>query len=113
MSRRGTTLVELMIVVAVLGILAAGALMATHQQPLYGRAAMQQVYAAGLLEWTADQVSAGQPPDPAVAARLRSSLPDAEVTVIPRGQTALLVVEWRGPMGRTERRTLTVFRGKP
>lgn len=109
------TLVELMITVAVLGILVALAGPAGRISELRGLTVLQRERATVLLDYEADCVSTGRAPDPAVVERLTTSLPGAAVTATERTGTTTLTVHWRAPglqpAGRLDERSVTVFTG--
>lgn len=107
--RRGYTLVELMVVVAVLGILAALAGGTGRAQRLEGLEMEQRERAALLLDYLATCASTGAAQDPATLARLVGALPDERQTALQDGDAVTLRVTWRGPGNRPEARALTVF----
>jgi prepilin-type N-terminal cleavage/methylation domain-containing protein len=109
MEPRGTTLIELMVVVAIVGI-SVGTLgaAATHQR-LAGLAELQRERAAQLLEYHAECLSSGRQPAPAILDRLRDGLPSANVQIERRGQTVTITVTWKSMNNLKERRALVVF----
>jgi prepilin-type N-terminal cleavage/methylation domain-containing protein len=108
-NRRGTTLIELMVCVAVLGITAAAAGVTGSRMQAQGRAAIQQEQALLLLEYHASCASTGAAVDDAVADRLMEPLPDGTLWAVHGGKTTTLEVSWRDAMGRPTARRLTVF----
>jgi len=106
--RRGVTLVELMIVVAMLGIMTACLGDATRRVQLLGLAELQQEQAQILLDYHAQCAMSGQgsiePP-----AHLISSLPGATITQQQAGKLLTLALTWDGPAGSPATRSLTVF----
>lgn len=109
------TLVELMITVAVLGILVALAGPAARISELRGLTVLQRERATVLLDYEADCVSTGRTPDPAVVERLTTSVPGAAVTATEAAGATTLTVHWRAPglqpAGRLDERSVTVFTG--
>lgn len=116
MSRRATTLVELMIVVAMVGILT-GLLHANARRArLGGMAELQRERARIWAGYLGDSGARGVPPDPAVVQRLTAFLPDATSSTEVRGGVQTLTVRWTSPLGRAESLSLTAFeagRGAP
>jgi prepilin-type N-terminal cleavage/methylation domain-containing protein len=109
MRRRAYTLVELMITVAVLGILAALAGGAGRASRLTALGELKRARALVLLEYRAGCEVSGNAPDPEVVARLTEALPGAEVTVEAHGPTVTVRARWEGARDRVEERSLTVF----
>ena len=109
MNRRGTTLVELMIVVAMLTIMTTALGTASRRARLLGLAEVQQQQAQVLLEYRAERLLAEQPARPETLARLTESLPEATVSELREGATITLSVSWRDALGGPSTRSLTVF----
>ena len=107
-NRRGVTLVELMIVVAMLGILAAALGDATRRVQLLGLAEVQQEQAQALLDHHARCALSGAR-DQALSAHLTEGLPGALLTEREEGDTLTLTLTWDGPAGTPSTRALTVF----
>jgi prepilin-type N-terminal cleavage/methylation domain-containing protein len=109
--KRGSTLVELMITVALLGIVAGGAL--SHGQRSVRRAAqerLQQERASQVLEYEAEAVSTGASVDQGVEGALLEELPGASVSARRAGPTTTIELTWHAE-GATRTRSLTVFTG--
>jgi Tfp pilus assembly protein PilE len=106
---RGTTLIEAMIVVAIVGItvLTLGALVQSQRRD--GVAELRREHAGQLLEYYAGCVARGMTPDDAVVARLKESVPSARVDVSRNGEVAVVRVAWMPPVGAEQERALTVF----
>lgn len=109
MNRRDVTLVELMIVVAILGILTSAVGSATRQAQLTALSELHRERALLLLEYHADQLLLAQAPDPAVLERLTAALPKAAVLVERSSGVATLQATWEAPTGRSSTRSLTVL----
>ncbi len=109
MTRRGYTLIEVMIVVAVLGITAAGASLTGSRIRMHGIDALQQEQAWLLLEYRATCLSGGRVPDATVEDRLTAPLPDAVVTSTSSGAHTTVGIASTDPFGRATHRDLTVF----
>jgi len=109
MRNRGTTLVELMITVAIIGISSSIIVGAAHQARMAGFAELQRERALLLLEYHAGCASSGQPVSADVTQRLVESLPDAEVSSASAEGLTTVTVRWRPPLGLTQERSLTVF----
>lgn len=114
MARRGFTLIELMICVAIIGITCATAGVTADRTRQVGRAELQREQAQLLLEYHASCLSTGRPVDDAVEDRLLAPLADAVLSREDDGGAATLVVSWRDPFGRPVSRSMVVFaRGGP
>ena len=107
-DRRGVTLVELMIVVAMLGIMTACLGDATRRIQLLGLSELQQEQAQLLLEYHARCAMNGQR-SPAPPDHLSSGLPGAEITQQSDGKLLTLSITWEGPAGSPATRAVTVF----
>jgi len=112
-TKRGVTLVELMLTVALLSISVGGALAATHRVRLLGISEIQRERALLALEYHADCVVSDRPIDPAVATPLLDALPDAVFSSSQIGPTVRLHIAWRDPSGMPSQRSLMVFGGQP
>ena len=112
MRKSGFTLVELMVCTAIVAIIGAGALRVGRTSRMQGLAELQRARAELLLDYEAGRVATGRSPDPAVVARLTAQLPDAQVTVTPQGETALIAVDWRPADMAAARAELVVFAGR-
>ncbi len=110
MRRRAYTLIELMIVVAIIGITAALAGGTGSEARMRGIAEIQQQQALLLAEYVADHEASGRPTDDLVLARLAEPLPDVSVTRAPAGPATTIEIRWRDPFGREVTRSLTSFR---
>ena len=109
MHKRGTTLIELMITVAIIGISSGILIGAAHQARMAGFAEVQRERALLLLEYHAGCASSGQPASAEVTQRLVESLPDARVRSESADGLTTFTVQWRPPLGLTQERSLTVF----
>ncbi len=109
MSCRGTTLVELMITVAIIGISSGLIIGAARHARMLGFGELQRERALLLLEYHAVHVSQGHGVDEAVVERLTESLPDASVSTRSTSDLTTLTVRWRPPLGLEQERSLTVF----
>lgn len=109
MKRRGFTLIELMIVIAVIGIVSAASGLTGVELRVRARAAVEREQALLALEHQAARLSAGEAPDPAVSARLAEPLRDVVITTAAQGPATTITVAWRDPSGRPVHRALTVF----
>lgn len=111
MNRRGYTLVELIIAVAILGILTVGVAGSVRDARLRGLAQLQRERALLLLAYHAACVADGRPVKAPVEDRLVEALPEARVERRSQGDLATLTVSWRPPRGGIASRSLTVFAG--
>ena len=107
--RNGLTLVELMITVAMLGIMAACLGTATRRVQLTGITELQHEQALLLLEYHADCTINNTRPDRNTLDRLTRTLPGAEVHRVREGGVVTLVANWRDALGGPAIRSLTVF----
>ncbi|HVE86025.1 MAG TPA: prepilin-type N-terminal cleavage/methylation domain-containing protein [Myxococcales bacterium] len=105
----GATLIELMVVVALIGISAGAAGMAVRHEREAGLAELQRELAAQLMEYHAGCLASGRRPDAAALQRLEESLPSARVRVYRRGRLATVTVSWTSMNGLEQRRSLSVF----
>lgn len=108
MRQRGFTLVEAMITVALIGIVSviAGATAVAERRA--AASVLDGERAAQVLEYEADCLSTGKPPDARVLVQLQAELPGARLEVAKAGQAATITVSWtRG--GTPGSRSLTVF----
>lgn len=108
-TRQGVTLVELMIAVAMLGIMASGLGFATRHLQLVGIAELQQEQAMVLLAYHAQHRASGTIPSEDTLARLTTGLPDAQVLEVRSGAVTTLTVTWRDAYGGPAIQDLTVF----
>lgn len=110
MSRRGGfTLVELMITVALIGIIAGGASLVMHRVRASAEAAIQHRRAELLLDAHAGALVRGQPLPPALDERLRVGLPDAVLELGSAGGRSTLTLRWREATGLPVQRSLVLF----
>jgi prepilin-type N-terminal cleavage/methylation domain-containing protein len=107
---KGVTLIELMITIALIGILSASAGVTTSRMRQLAVLEVQREQAHLLVDYHAAHLSRGVPADTAVVARLESPLPDVDVTFDSAGRTTTVVVRWRDPLNRSATHALTVFR---
>lgn len=107
---RGFTLIELMIVVAIMGITAAAAGVTASHVRATGLVEVQRERALLLLEYQASCLSTAKEPEAAVRDRLEAPLPDVVLTESRAGSATTLRVDWRDPLGRSAHRSLTVFK---
>ena len=108
--RRGFTLVELMISLAILGIIVVGAGSLSALTEAQGARELRRERAQTLLEYVASRAATRQPLDPRLYDQLAESLPGAEVTTRVSGDSVWLEVHWHSE-GRPEQLALTVLRG--
>ena len=109
MNRRGLTLVELMITVAILSIMGLAIGSATRQAQLTAMSELQRERALLLLEYHAERMLVSEAPDPEALERLTSSLPKAAVSVERASGVATLRATWESPTGTAATRALTVL----
>lgn len=109
MNRRGLTLVELMITVAILGILSLAIGNATGRTQRTALGELHRERALLLLEYHAEMLLRSEPPDPAVLERLTHALPKAAVSVERSPGVAMLRATWESPAGTPSVRSLTVL----
>lgn len=109
---RGTTLIELMICVAVLGLLATGAgalgagrVTEESVELAQGERALQ------CLEYEAGLIVRRQPGDPQERERLLHGVPEGKLERLPEGEATRLRIRWEGPRSPQEK-TLVVL-GRP
>lgn len=107
--RRAYTLVELMISVAILGILFGLAGGAARAARLDAAVPLQRERAAVLLEYHAECAASGVAPNPDTLALLGDPLPDLKLTEATGSGTVTFAASWSGPRGQTLQRSLTVF----
>ena len=108
-TRSGFTLIELMIVVAVLGIFASGSGVSGSEMLVSASAEVQREEAMLLIDYVAESRSTGTPMDPSVIERLRAPLPDSELREERTGELVKITVAWRDPFGARPTRSLVVF----
>ena len=106
--RRGVTLIELMIVVAMLGIMTACLGDATRRIQLLGLAELQQEQAQLVLDYHARCAMNGQRKS-ALPEPMSTSLPGATLTQTRTGELLTLSITWDGPAGSPATRAMTVF----
>ncbi len=110
---RGSTLIEMMIAVAILGIALGTAGTAATQDRLAGQHVLAQERAAQLLEYHATCLARGTAVDPVVSAALTEGLPGARVETKRAGATATVTLRWHEG-GLAHEQALAVFaRGAP
>ncbi len=107
---RGFTLVELMVTVAVLGIVAAGAGSLAELTERAGTRELVRERALTLLEYVASHEAARRPVDKAVYQRLLADVPRGETAVQTAGDVVTVEVKWFSGQ-REESASLTVLRG--
>ncbi|MFT5680312.1 MAG: prepilin-type N-terminal cleavage/methylation domain-containing protein [Myxococcota bacterium] len=107
--RHGVTLIELMITVAMLGLLVGAFGSATRRIQLIGLVELQQEQARLVLDYHAQRLLDGAAQQPTVSERLTAGLPEATVERLPGDGVETLVVTWRDAVGRQSTRSLTVF----
>jgi prepilin-type N-terminal cleavage/methylation domain-containing protein len=111
MRVRGFTLVELMITVALLGILTLLFDAVGHHVERVGLAEVQRERARLLVEYHARQLAAGAPIVPVLDETLRAQVPGLEVRHAREGKLVTVSATWPAPTGPAGRLSLTVFAG--
>jgi prepilin-type N-terminal cleavage/methylation domain-containing protein len=106
---RGFTLIETMIVVAILGVTSLLLGNAALQQRQAGAAELQRAEAEQLLDYCADRLSSGQRPSSDTVDALAENLPSTKLAIAHQGRLATLTLEWKEPSGRRLVQSLTVF----
>lgn len=107
--RRGSTLVEMMIAVALVGIAGAGLGFLARQAELSGAAELQHERATVLLHAHAAAAARGEALPEPVARRLALGLPDAALVQRHEGGLLTLELTWRDAMGGPGHQALAVF----
>ena len=102
-GQRGTSLIELMICVAMIGISVVAFSGGLAAQRARGAAAIQQERAMQVLEYEASAIAARVPPDPAVVASLLELLPSSRVELTHSGGATRVAVEWSAGESRLRR----------
>ncbi len=108
--RRGMTLVELMISVALVGILAAGVASTGRRQLLESQAELQLQQAWVWLQYEAECAAVGVSPDPDALVRLEAGVP-GHVQRVRDGELVELRLSWQDPLDRDRAIELVVFSG--
>ena len=111
MKQRGGTLIEMMIAVAVMGIVAGTAGLAWSQHRTQSAAALERAQARVLLDYLAERVAGGEVPEAAVLRRLQAPLRDSALERERRGPVEDVEVTWIDPTGRPQTLGVTVFVG--
>lgn len=101
--RRGSTLIEMMIVVAILGIASAATLDGGSRFRAHSVLSMQRERALQVLEYEAAGISTGQPVDAAATGVLLKQLPGARLESRSSSGVRRLTVLWQSPRGETRR----------
>ncbi len=110
MSQRGVTLIEVMIAVAILGIISASAGFATAHMRQEARSELQAEQAQLLIDYRAGHLARGTTTNADTLARLEAPLPDVATSLDSLGSTTTVTLTWRDPKGRSATRAVTVFR---
>ena len=110
--RRGFTLIEMMIVVALLGIGVGVFGNAARIQRSEGLAEVQRARAEQILEYQANRLSSGRPVSVATMKQLTAGLPGTRITTEQEKETTRLVVSWGVFPGARHSRSLVVFSKK-
>ena len=105
---RGTTLIEAMVAVAMLGILAVSGADGVDQLKRHSISALQRERALQVLEYEAAAIVSGRPVDPAATRALLELLPEGRLESKARGGRRTLTVTWAA-QGKTRRRELIVL----
>lgn len=104
----GSTLIEMMIVVAILGILAVASLEGGSYFRAHAILAVQRERALQVLEYEAAGISTGRRVDPAATAALLAPLPSSRYESRSSAGVRTLSVTWQSPRGETRRELFLV-----
>lgn len=106
--RRGSTLIEMMIVVAILSIVSIAGINSAGRLRQHSTLALQRERALQVLEYEAAAISTGRPADAGATSALLATLPGARLESRSSNGMRRLAVLWTTPGGETSRELFLV-----